>query len=117
LTVPKKRLLGRDALLDPNLMAIEPFADQALSAYLYYWSLTLDLKTIANGAIVPQLNRKDLAPLQLPVPDRCGQEHLVSELEEAEAACAQLAAQIRSSRSERAALREVILRKAFAGEL
>jgi type I restriction enzyme S subunit len=113
----KKRVLGRPALLDPNLMAIEPLDDQVLPAYLYYWSLTLDLRAIAGGAIIPQLNRKDLAPLQLPVPDRHAQEALVAELEEAEAACAELAAHVRASRGERASLREAILRRAFAGEL
>jgi type I restriction enzyme, S subunit len=113
----KKRLLGRPALLDPNLMAIEPLDDQVLSSYLYYWSLTLDLRVIAGGAIIPQLNRKDLAPLQLPVPDREVQEVLVTELEEAEAVCAELAAQVQASQGERASLREAILRRAFSGEL
>ena len=64
----KKRLLGRPALLDPNLMAVVAKRDVLRPDYLYYWCLAIDLSKLSNGGVIPQLNRKDLAPLELPVP-------------------------------------------------
>lgn len=113
----KKRMLGRPALLDPNLMAVIAKPDQVLSEYLYYWTQTFDLADISNGGVIPQLNRKDLAPLKIPVPDLTNQVTIVNEFEEAEASCLKLLTLFKSADKERKALRESILRKAFVGEL
>ena len=113
----KKRLLGRPALIDPNLMAVEAKKGVISADYLYYWCLTLDLAKLSNGGVIPQLNRKDLAPLEIPVPDVTTQTELVAELQRAEAYCAQLKMEFSGAQAERAILRDAILRKAFAGEL
>lgn len=113
----KKRLLGRSALLDPNLMAVVAKRDVLRPDYLYYWCLALDLSTLSNGGVIPQLNRKDLAPLELPMPDMAAQGQIVEELQQAEQYCSQLQIEFEGSRTDRARLREAILRKAFAGEL
>lgn len=63
----KKRVLLRAAALDPNLMAIAPGPSMDL-AYLRQWFDGVDLASLSNGSAVPQLNKKDLAPLVLPVP-------------------------------------------------
>lgn len=63
----KKRVLLRPAALDPNLMAIAPGESLDL-AYLRQWFDGVDLANLSNGSAVPQLNKKDLAPLQLPIP-------------------------------------------------
>jgi len=63
----KKRVLLRPAALDPNLMAIAPTGELSLQ-YLRQWFDLLDLASLSNGSTVPQLNKKDLAPLLLPVP-------------------------------------------------
>lgn len=113
----KKRILGRDAMLDPNLMAVVAKPDRILPGYLYYWCLTLKLSDLSNGGVIPQLNRKDLAPLKLPVPDFKQQQLIIDELEEAETACFELRQEFDSASKDRQFLRESILRKAFAGEL
>ncbi len=113
----KKRLLGRPSLIDPNLMAVVAKRGVLRPDYLYYWCLTLDLSTLSNGGVIPQLNRKDLAPLELPVPDIASQGAIVEELERAEKYCSQLRIEFESMFGDRARLREAILRKAFAGEL
>lgn len=113
----KKRLLGRPALLDPNLMAVVAKREVLRPDYLYYWCLTLDLSKLSNGGVIPQLNRKDLAPLELPVPDLVAQGQIVEELQQAEQRCSQLKIEFESAQADRARLREAILRKAFAGEL
>lgn len=113
----KKRMLGRPALIDPNLMAIVARPDVFSAEYLYYWSLTLDLAALSNGGVIPQLNRKDLAPLQVPIPPLDVQQQIVESLKRAETYCGQLRTEFDAAQVERAQLRESILRKAFAGEL
>lgn len=113
----KKRLLGRPALLDPNLMAVVAKREVLSPDYLYYWCLALDLSKLSNGGVIPQLNRKDLAPLELPVPDIATQGQIVEELKQAEQHCSQLKIEFMSAQADRAQLRAAILRKAFAGEL
>lgn len=63
----KKRITTRVCVLDPNLMAITP-SDKLDIRFLYHWFLTFDLASIANGSSVPQLNKKDLDPLPVPLP-------------------------------------------------
>ena len=113
----KKRLLGRPALLDPNLMAVVANREVLRPDYLYYWCLALDLSKLSNGGVIPQLNRKDLAPLELPVPDIATQGRIVEELQLAEQYCSQVIVEFESAQADRARLREAILRKAFSGEL
>ncbi|WP_083865032.1 restriction endonuclease subunit S [Nocardia brevicatena] len=64
----KKRLTSRPSILDPNLMAIKPQQSQLGLEFLYAWFERLDLNSLISGSSVPQLNKKDLAPLVIPVP-------------------------------------------------
>jgi type I restriction enzyme S subunit len=67
----KKRVLGRPCILDPNLMAVAPKKQSPVSyPYLRVWFEMLDLASISNGSTVPQLNKGDLYPLEMPVPDK-----------------------------------------------
>ena len=71
----KKRILERDSVLDPNLMAVAPKSESHISnEFLRTWFELIDLQTISSGSSVPQLNKRDLAPLPLGVPDKtiCG---------------------------------------------
>jgi len=113
----KKRMLGRPAMIDPNLMALIAIPQKIRPEYLYYWTQTIDLTQISNGGVIPQLNRKDLAPLEIPVPDLGSQDVIINELEHTETSCFELQAIFSAANIERSVLRETILRKAFAGEL
>ena len=64
----KKRITTRASVLDPNLMAIFPRQEHLTLAFLYAWLLRLDLNSITSGSSVPQLNKRDLDPLSIPVP-------------------------------------------------
>jgi type I restriction enzyme S subunit len=98
-------------------MAIEARQELVSPGYLYYWSLTLDLRTISNGGVIPQLNRKDLAPLVIPVPDLASQNELVEKFEMLETLCSQIGVEAKIRDFDCSHLRDAILRKAFAGEL
>ena len=64
----KKRLLMRDAALDPNLMAVRPEPAKMDGIYLLSWFNSFDLASIQSGTVVPQINKRDLAPLTISVP-------------------------------------------------
>ncbi|WP_346923878.1 hypothetical protein [Rothia sp. (in: high G+C Gram-positive bacteria)] len=66
----KKRMATRDTLLDPNLMAVVPNREFVDVEYLYHWFLQFDLQLITSGSSVPQLNKKDLLPLMVPLPGK-----------------------------------------------
>lgn len=64
----KKRVLTRPAYLDPNLMGVSAMPDRMNLVYLFHWFRRFNLSDIASGSSVPQLNKRDLAPLQIPLP-------------------------------------------------
>jgi len=63
----RKRRTAYPSLLDPNLIALT--AREGLSPdFLYWWTETLDLASITDAATLPQLNKRDFAPLGIPLP-------------------------------------------------
>ena len=73
----KKRILSRDAVLDPNLIAVSgsPSLDHV---YLFRWFHTFDLLSITSGSTVPQLNKRDLSPLKIQIPPLSLQDRFAS---------------------------------------
>jgi type I restriction enzyme S subunit len=63
----KKRMTVRPTVLDPNLMAVSA-KSSLLPDYLFQWFMGFDLSRIVSGSSVPQLNKQDLAPLEIQVP-------------------------------------------------
>jgi type I restriction enzyme S subunit len=63
----KKRLTTTKCLLDPNLMAVIP-REHSLSDFIYRWFERFDLSTITDTTTLPQINKKDIEPLIIPVP-------------------------------------------------
>ena len=80
----KKRLLRREAILDPNMMGVRA-RNGVDTRYLYHWFLQFDLTLISNGSTVPQLNKKDLAPLKIPLPPLPEQKRIAHILDKADA--------------------------------
>ncbi|MET4923702.1 restriction endonuclease subunit S [Streptomyces sp. PSRA5] len=78
----KKRIVLRAAVLDPNLMAMKPHQDVLDLNYLYQWFLAVDLGKLASGSSVPQLNKKDLAPLSISLPSLAQQERIAAVLDQ-----------------------------------
>lgn len=63
----KKRLTTTWTVLDPNLIGVRPKKGFD-HCYLFHWFEQFDLRTITESGPTPQLNKKNLTPLQLPVP-------------------------------------------------
>jgi type I restriction enzyme S subunit len=108
----KKRLLAREAVLDPNLMAISA-ADRLSHSYLLRWFYTFDLMDIASGSSVPQLNKKDLAPLSIPLPPLDLQQHFATIVESIE----QQKIRLRDHLAELDTLFASLQQRAFTGNL
>lgn len=71
----KKRIVQCYSILDPNLMALIP--NQTCNLYyLYHYFQRFDLRTITDKGLVPQLNKKDLLPLVVPLPSLSEQSNI-----------------------------------------
>jgi type I restriction enzyme S subunit len=63
----KKRLTTTWTVLDPNLMGVR--AKDSLDVdFLFHWVQTFDLRRITDPGPTPQLNKKDLIPVLMPLP-------------------------------------------------
>jgi type I restriction enzyme, S subunit len=73
----KKRLTTRWTALDPNLIGVR--GKEAVDPqFLFYWTQTFDLRTITDPGPTPQLNKKDLTPIKLPLPPTLEEQRLVA---------------------------------------
>lgn len=108
----KKRVLTRAAALDPNLMAIAPRASLHLE-FLRQWFEGIDLARLSNGSAVPQLNKKDLAPLTIPVPSSQSQAKFAEYAKRVQA----MRARAERGQAEADALFSGLVAGAFAGGL
>jgi type I restriction enzyme S subunit len=77
----KKRVLSRPASFDLNIMGILP-NNLVTSAFLFYWFQKLDLSKIYDGSNVSQINNKNIAPLEFPLPNNEIQGLVVSKIDE-----------------------------------
>ena len=63
----KKRLTTTWTVLDPNLIGLRT-KDSLDAEFLFHWSQTFDLRKITDPGPTPQLNKKDLVPVLIPLP-------------------------------------------------
>ena len=109
----KKRITTRPTILDPNLMAITPQDSLLNLSYLYQWFMRFDLASISSGSSVPQLNKQDLAPLEIQIPPMELQQTFATRVQAVEA----LKATHRTALAELDALFASLQHRAFAGQL
>lgn len=63
----KKRIANEWTAFDPNVIGVIGGTDLDQD-FLFHWFQTFDLKTITEPGPTPQLNKKNLEPLTIPVP-------------------------------------------------
>ena len=63
----KKRILLNDTCVDLNTMGVTPKENINIQ-YLYYYFINIDLATLCDGSAIPQLNNKNIGPLEIAVP-------------------------------------------------
>jgi type I restriction enzyme S subunit len=64
----KKRMTTAWTVLDPNLIGVRA-GEGVNSDFLFYWFQNFDLRIITEPGPTPQLNKKNLTPLLLPIPE------------------------------------------------
>jgi type I restriction enzyme S subunit len=112
----KKRILFSDSSFDLNLMGALPNKDVS-GKFLYYWFQKLDLGKIYDGSNVPQINNKNIEPLDFPKCSIEEQQRIVDELESKLTVCDKIEETISQSLQQAETLRQSILKKAFEGKL
>lgn len=80
----KKRMSVSYSLLDPNLIAIVPKQD-LLPDFIFSFFEMFNLSTLTDPGTIPQLNKKDLAPVLLPLPSRGEQEKIITAIQAVDA--------------------------------
>lgn len=78
------RMLAKEAILDPNLMAIEMLGEHS-PEYFRYLLLLERLDRYSEVSSIPQLNNKDLYPRSFVMPPPDEQPEILSAIESAEA--------------------------------
>ena len=64
-----------------NAMVVKPKSNQLLKKYVYYFLLSLNKKNIVTGSSIPQITRKSLETVEIPVPSLQEQEKIVERLD------------------------------------
>lgn len=72
----KKRILKHDTCVDLNTMGVIP-GKRISTEYLFGFLCGLDLMSIADGSTIPQLNNRQIGPLQIIVPPTDVQEQFI----------------------------------------
>jgi type I restriction enzyme S subunit len=111
----KKRVLGRRATFDNNVMGLVPKSVD--SEWLYYWMLTIDLRELANTQALPSIRQSEVAALSHPLPPLPEQRRIAGILKEQMAAVEKARAAAEAQLSEINALPSALLRQAFSGLL
>jgi hypothetical protein len=114
----KKRVLSFPASLDPNLMGVFPLVTSGLlSDFLFWWVESLDLAELQEDGGIPQVNKKHLDPLLIPVLSDLEQRNIVARLDALRGKLGELLRLQREVDAELAAFTPALLAKAFRGEL
>ncbi|MBU3072528.1 restriction endonuclease subunit S [Clostridium estertheticum] len=113
----KKRLVKeKEILVDLNIMAIIPNKKITVD-YVYNWFLTIDLCVLNNGSNVPQINNKDIYPLQFPLPPFAEQQRIVDVIESFFEKLDTSKEEVQNALDSFENRKAAILHKAFTGEL
>ncbi|MDB6262888.1 restriction endonuclease subunit S [Lactobacillus amylovorus] len=64
----KKRLTKVSICADLNIMGVVPDITKVNPQYLFAYFNTIDLRTFNNGSSIPQINNKDIDPLNINLP-------------------------------------------------
>jgi len=114
----KKRTLAIPAALDPNMMGVFPLEGSGLSSdFLRWWFESIDLAELQEDGGIPQVNKKHLAPLAIPVPLLAEQRRIVARLDDLSAKHTELRRLQTETAAALAAFTPALLAQAFKGEL
>jgi type I restriction enzyme S subunit len=109
----KKRLTETWSVFDPNVIGVVP-SDIINVRFLFHWFQSFDLRTLTEPGPTPQLNKKHLDPLPIPVPPTIEEQKEIAVILDA------IDRKIDLHRQKRAVLEELfkaLLHKLMTGEI
>jgi type I restriction enzyme S subunit len=109
----KKRLTETWSVFDPNVIGVVP-SDIINVQFLFHWFQSFDLRTLTEPGPTPQLNKKHLDPLPIPVPPTIEEQKEIAVILDA------IDRKIDLHRQKRAVLEELfkaLLHKLMTGEI
>jgi type I restriction enzyme S subunit len=112
----KKRVLSKDSTFDLNLMGVLP-NEHVNSSFLFYWFINLNLGKICDGSNIPQINNKNIAPLDFPLPPIETQQAIVSKIEELFSELDKGIEDLKTAQQQLKTYRQSVLKWAFEGKL
>ncbi len=110
----KKRLTEIEICCDLNIMGVIPNKNSILPLFLYYFFNTIDFKIFKDeGASIPQINNKNIAPIMIYLPLLSVQQSIVETLDSLKSKVDRLQENYDKISQECDALKHVILRRVF----
>lgn len=111
----KKRILNQVSTFDLNTMGLLPYGIN--HSYFWYWFSSINLAALSDGSNVPQLNLKNIVPLQVPIPPIKEQKRIVEKLELLLSKLDKAVEALESAQEKLKNYRRAILKAAVEGEL
>lgn len=110
----KKRLTEIEICCDLNIMGVIPNKNSILPLFLYYFFNTIDFKIFKDeGASIPQINNKNIAPIMIYLPSLFEQQSIVETLDSLKSKVDRLQANYDKISQECDTLKQAILRQVF----
>lgn len=112
----KKRVIRVEGGIDTNCMAVTA-GEKLSSDYLYWFFESFNLIDLSNGSILPQISKKTVESLPIPIPPLATQSLMVERLEDQISRLDKISQTIDSVEIETQQLRRSLLHAAFTGQL
>jgi len=112
----KKRIVSVPGPIDLNCMAAIPI-EGTIPKYLYWWFQSINLKTFADGSILPQLSKGKMSEIPVYWPNSHIQEEILLRLEQALSKNSQAIQLAELIEADSISLRRSLLQAAFTGQL
>jgi len=112
----KKRVLFYNSSFDLNIMGVIP-PSIIDGTFLFYWFQKLDLATLYDGSNVPQINNKNIEPLDFILPPLPEQKRIAAILNEQITSVEKLSKHIEEQLTTINILPAALLKRAFEGGL
>jgi len=112
----KKRLTEIEICCDLNVMGVIPNKNSVLPLFLYYFFNTIDFNIFKDeGASIPQINNKNIAPIMICLPSLSEQQSIVVTLDSLKSKVDRLQSNFEKISQECDALKQALLREVFEG--
>ena len=117
LRLNRRVMLGRDALVDNNVMGLVPKRERVAPKYLYYFMQTVDLGELSRSTTVPSIRKSDVVEISIPVPAIAVQDEIVAELEKQFSRLDEAVANLQSVKANLKRYKASVLKAAVEGRL